>query len=134
MRVLVCGGRNFEDRAMLWRVLDELHQQHPFRVVIHGAAPGADTLAEHWAQANKIPVYRCHAHWKTYGHAAGPIRNAKMLAKGKPDLVVAFPGASGTKDMIRKALAAKVAVSKVYADGSVVPWVYPAELQTELNV
>ena len=127
MRVLVCGGRYFEDRSMLWRVLDMLHEQHQFSVVIHGMQRGADRLADHWASFNKIPAYRFHAAWTQYGNAAGPIRNAHMLAKGKPDLVVAFPGASGTKDMMRKALAAKVKVLKVYADGSVVPWVYPAE-------
>jgi hypothetical protein len=128
VRVLVCGGRNFEDRAMLWRVLDSLHEQHRFSVVIHGMARGADRLADHWATFNRIPAYRFHAPWTQYGNAAGPIRNAKMLANGQPDLVVAFPGANGTKDMIRKALAAKVDVLKVYADGTVKPWGYPAEL------
>ena len=116
---------------MLWRVLDMLHEQHHFSVVIHGMQRGADRLADNWASFNKIPAYRFHAAWTQYGNAAGPIRNAKMLAKGKPDLVVAFPGATGTKDMIRKALAAKVDVLKVYADGSVVPWVYPAELDLQ---
>jgi hypothetical protein len=128
MRVLVCGGRCFEDRAMLWRVLDQLHEQYRFSVVIHGMARGADRLADHWAACNRIPAYRFHAAWTQYGNAAGPIRNARMLAKGQPDLVVAFPGAAGTKDMIRKALAAKVEVKKVYADGTVTPWCYPAEL------
>lgn len=128
MRVLVCGGRDFDDHAMLWRVLDELHAQHHFAVVIHGMARGADRLADQWAVCNRIPTYRFHAPWTQYGNAAGPIRNAKMLAKGQPDLVVAFPGSVGTKDMMRKALAAKVAVKKVHADGTVTPWVYPAEL------
>ena len=128
MRLLVCGGRHFEDRAMLWRVLDHLHEQHGFRVVIHGMARGADRLADHWAMQNKIPTYRFHAAWTQQGLAAGPIRNARMLEKGRPDLVVAFPGNSGTKDMVRKALAAKVEVKKVRADGTVTPWVDQAEL------
>lgn len=132
MRALVCGGRYFADRVMLWRVLDELHRQHRFSIVIHGAAQGADRLADSWALFNRIAVYRCHAHWKMHGKAAGPIRNARMLEKGVPDLVIAFPGGEGTKDMMRKALAAKVAVSKVYADGRVVPWVYPAELDLDV--
>jgi hypothetical protein len=128
MRVLVCGGRNFEDRAMMWRVLDHLHEEYCFRVVIHGMALGADRLADHWAIYNKIPTYRFHAAWTQQGNAAGPLRNARMLEKGKPDLVVAFPGGTGTKDMIRKAVAAKVAVLKVRADGTVTPWLYQAEL------
>jgi hypothetical protein len=126
--VLVCGGRDFEDHMMMWHVLDDLHELHRFSLLIHGMARGADTLAGQWAIYRKIPVYRFHAAWKQQGNAAGPIRNARMLEKGKPDLIVAFPGKHGTQDMIRKALAAKVAVKKVKADGSVVPWVYPAEL------
>ena len=95
MRVLICGGRNFEDRDMAYRVLDSLHEQHRFSVVIHGAARGADTVADQWAIHNRLPIYRCHAHWKLYNSAAGPIRNAKMLERGKPDLVVAFPRLQG---------------------------------------
>jgi hypothetical protein len=131
MRVLVCGGRKFEDRAMLWDVLDGLHAQHRFSVIIHGAQKGADTLADHWALANKIPPYRFHAAWTQHGNAAGPIRNARMLAKGKPDLVVAFPGSNGTNDMMNKALAAKVAVLRVRPDGTLVPWGFS---QTEMSL
>jgi hypothetical protein len=119
LRVLVCGGRNFEDRAMLFRVLDSLHDQTPFGVVIHGMARGADRLADHWALYNHIPVYRFHALWLKQGNAAGPIRNQRMLDKGRPDCVIAFPGGNGTKDMIRKAIGAGLPVYKVKADGSI---------------
>jgi hypothetical protein len=121
--VLVCGGRNFEDHKLLSSVLDELHAQHVFTVVIHGAARGADRLADGWALYNKIPPYRFHALWKSKGKAAGPIRNRRMLEKGKPDLVVAFPGGAGTKDMVSAALGAGVKVLRVKPDGTVAPWV-----------
>lgn len=39
--------------------------------------------------------------------------NAAMLAHAKPDLVVAFPGARGTADMVRRARAAGVRVVEV---------------------
>jgi hypothetical protein len=123
MRVIVCGGRNFEDRAMLFRVLDSLHDQTPIVCMIHGMARGADRLADHWAMLNHVPAYRFHANWSQQGPAAGPIRNARMLDKGKPDLVIGFPGGAGTKDMLKKALAAKVPVLKVKADGSMRQWV-----------
>jgi len=122
MRVLVCGGRKFTDRALLFDVLDELHAQYIFTCVIHGAQRGADRLADEWARLARVPPYRFHAQWKHKGPAAGPIRNARMLEKGQPDLVVAFPGSVGTKDMMHKALAAKVPVLKVKADGTVSPW------------
>jgi hypothetical protein len=122
MRVLVCGGRNFVDRAMLFRVLDALHDQYKISVVIHGMARGADLLAEHWALYNKVPPYRFHALWDKQGKAAGPLRNQRMLDKGKPDMVVAFPGGNGTRDMMRKAIAAHVQLLKVRNDGTVVQW------------
>jgi hypothetical protein len=129
MRVLICGGRNFEDRGMMFRVLDTLHDQTPFSVVIHGMARGADRLADHWALYNRIPAYRFHAVWSQHGRAAGPIRNQRMLNLGKPDLVVAFPGGNGTSDMTRKALAADLKVLKVKADGSVVQWFKLADVE-----
>jgi hypothetical protein len=122
MRVLVCGGRYFDDRAMLFRILDSLHDQTPFSVVIHGMAKGADRLSDHWALYNHVPAYRFHALWSK-GNAAGPIRNQRMLDKGRPDFVVAFPGGNGTNDMIRKALDAGLTVLKVRADGTITPWV-----------
>ena len=50
---------------------------------------------------------------KSYDANAGPRRNARMLAEGKPDLVVAFPGGRGTADMVSKARAAKVEVMEI---------------------
>jgi len=35
-----------------------------------------------------------------YNAAAGAIRNEKMAVEGKPDLIIAFPGGPGTKNMI----------------------------------
>jgi hypothetical protein len=122
MRVLVCGGRNFADRALLHRVLDSLHDKTPINCVIHGAARGADTLADHWAQINGIPAYRFHAPWTKHGRGAGPIRNQRMIDKGNPDLVVGFPGAKGTKDMLWRARGACLKVIKVRPDGTMIVW------------
>jgi hypothetical protein len=54
MRVLVCGGRDFDNRAMLNAALDRLHAERVFSLVIAGGARGADTLAEDWANARGI--------------------------------------------------------------------------------
>jgi hypothetical protein len=53
-------------------------------------------------------VYR--AEWSTHGRSAGPRRNALMLDRERPVLVVAFPGGTGTRDMVRRARAAQVPV------------------------
>jgi len=102
MRLLVTGGRYFSNRQLLHQTLDLLHAQHPFTVVIHGAAGGADELAGQWANANQVPIEAYPAEWRRYGRAAGVLRNTAMLNSG-PDLVVAFPGGKGTADMVRKA-------------------------------
>ena len=45
------------------------------------------------------------------------MRNARMLAEGKPDLVVAFPGGRGTADMVAQARKAGVRVVLAGTDG-----------------
>jgi predicted Rossmann-fold nucleotide-binding protein len=41
------------------------------------------------------------------------MRNQQMIDDGKPDVVIAFPGGSGTADMIRRAEAAGVKVIRM---------------------
>ena len=36
MRVLICGGRQFEDAGFLWQALDELNAKTPVTEVIAG--------------------------------------------------------------------------------------------------
>lgn len=122
MRLLVCGGRNFgnpmhvghtlaiEHRMRLFAALDWLHARKPISCVIHGMAVGADTLAGEWAAARGVLVDGYKAEWNTFGSAGGPLRNSRMLRKGKPDAVLAFPGGPGTAHMKRIARAAGVPI------------------------
>lgn len=105
-RVLVCGGRDFDDYAFVASVLDFYDPD----TVIHGAARGADSLAHRWAQNRCVPVESYPANWHRDGKAAGPIRNVKMLAEGKPDVVIAFPGGKGTEHMVKIAKAKGIQV------------------------
>jgi hypothetical protein len=113
MRVLVCGGRHFSDIVGVIRTLDDFHAEKRFTLVIHGAANGADRLADRWAQLRGVPVRQFPADWEKYGNGAGPIRNRKMLCDGKPDLVIAFRGGRGTADMIEQAQKANVEVQVI---------------------
>jgi hypothetical protein len=90
--VLVCGGRDYADSAMVDMQLDRLHALHGFGLLIHGGAKGADAEADRWAKSRRIPVKAYPADWKTLGKKAGPVRNQTMLTEGKPDWVVGFPG------------------------------------------
>ena len=116
MRVLVCGGRDFDDARLMNSVLDRLHTENFFTVLIHGNARGADRIADAWACRRGVPrePYGVpQGEWDELGKKAGPLRNQRMLDEGKPDMVVAFPGGGGTKDMVRRAAKAGVAIHEV---------------------
>ena len=115
MRVLITGGRDFSDRALLFDALDRLHSIHGFTVLIHGDASGADRLSGEWAASKGIQVEARPAEWKKHGRAAGPIRNSQMLDE-KPGLVIAFPGGNGTADMVKKAKQAGLEVVMVSSE------------------
>lgn len=112
-RILVTGGRNYANVAKVFETLDKLDAEHTIKLIIHGGAEGADSIADHWASLRWCHCSVYMADWDTYGKAAGPRRNAEMLANSKPDLVVAFPGGRGTADMVRRARAAGVRVVEV---------------------
>lgn len=110
MRTLVCGGRDFPDRRLVYDRLDVLHAFRPISVLIVGGALGVDTLAADWAAYREVKRETYMADWERHGRAAGPIRNQRMLDEGKPQLVVAFRGGAGTADMVRRARKAGVEV------------------------
>jgi YspA, cpYpsA-related SLOG family len=55
MRVLVCGGRDFDNVGLMISALDRLHTEKSFTVVIHGNARGADRMADAWARCRGVP-------------------------------------------------------------------------------
>lgn len=113
MRILVTGGRDYADLAAVYRALDRVHAKHGIELLIEGGALGADRIARAWAESRGVPWLPFYADWRKYGRAvAGKLRNGQMLSEGKPDAVVAFPGGTGTADMIAKAEAAKLPVWK----------------------
>lgn len=109
MKILVCGGRDYTDREAVFAAFDRVHAKQPITLLIHGAARGADALADDWARARGVPREPHPADWAKHGRSAGPRRNWRMLEAG-PDGVVAFPGGRGTADMVRQARAAGVPV------------------------
>ena len=130
MRVIVCGGRTYgrvpkfcepehleaarrqadEERAHFFKVMDKYRAT--ITALAAGEATGADALAFEWAdrKMRTFPVQEFRADWKALKKAAGPIRNQQMLDEFKPDAVIAFPGGTGTADMMRRAKAAGVRV------------------------
>lgn len=114
-RVLVCGSRDWADVGFVYRELDKLARRVMVDVVIEGDANGVDRIAGYWARKRRVEDLKFKAEWHKYGNAAGPIRNQRMLDVGKPDLVVAFPGGTGTADMVSRARAAGVEIIEISA-------------------
>lgn len=116
MRILVCGGRHYEDRRTIRDALVHAAEGADSPVtLVHGAAPGADQVAAsvaHWFLGWATEAHP--ADWKRHGRAAGPIRNAEMAAAGA-DMCLAFPGGRGTADMVRRAEAAGIPVRRIGA-------------------
>lgn len=100
MKVIIAGLRTFQDYEVMKKTIEE----SCFKIteVVCGCALGADSLGEHWAIKNKIPVSRFPAEWNKYGRKAGPIRNQEMAEYGDA-LIAIWDGESrGTGDMVRR--------------------------------
>ena len=111
--LLVCGGRDYVDRKRVYGVLDRVAARMEITALRHGAARGADSLAGAWAREREVDEQARPAEWVRLGKAAGSVRNAAMLAEGGVVAAVAFPGGTGTADMVRKLKAAGVPVWEV---------------------
>lgn len=113
MKIAITGGRHFSDKVALFHALDQIHQRKPIEALFHGGASGADTLAHEWAVSKGVQPFVCPANWDFYSKGAGPIRNCCMLESGNPDLLVAVPGGTGTRNCVMQADALGIKVLKL---------------------
>lgn len=113
--ILVTGGRKFLDSGLAFDCITYLNQQFDNVIIIHGDAPGADSLANTICLEVGIDQVKVPAIWNKYNKAAGPIRNQLMLDLFPTiDLVLAFPGGVGTQDMCARATQKDIQV--IYAE------------------
>lgn len=117
MIALVTGGRDFDDRAFAFRILDAIHAKRAITLLVEGGALGADEIGRNWAIARSIRYQTYPANWERYGNHAGRVRNCQMLREAKPDMVAAFAGGVGTRHMCAIARAAGVPVLESWKFG-----------------
>lgn len=100
MRVIIAGGRDFNDYQLLKDKVNYYMSNASDVVVICGEAKGADVLGKRLAKENRLLVNSFPAKWELYGKSAGYIRNKEMADTA--DVLVAFwDGKSkGTANMI----------------------------------
>lgn len=100
MKLIIAGGRDFNDAVLFASVVKRFDLHYDEDVVVSGGARGADLYGEMFARMSGIPVARFPADWAKHGRAAGPIRNAEM-AEYADALLAFWDGESrGTKNMI----------------------------------
>lgn len=100
-KVIVAGGRDFNDYELLKSKLDYVLQKKlPNVTIVSGTARGADRLGEKYATERGLEVVKFPAEWDKYGKSAGYRRNAEM-ADYADGCVCFWDGKSrGTKHMI----------------------------------
>ena len=111
-RIIVCGGRNFNDYDRMKSILDGVIAEIGLGItaieIVSGHCAGADQLGEKYAEERGYPCKVFPANWEKCGRAAGPIRNSEMIkyaSEVEVPVVVAFrsPRTMGTNDTVKKA-------------------------------
>lgn len=105
-RVAVVGCReysNYEQASKYISYCIESIRKKYNLIFVSGGCRGADRAGERFALENGFAAECYPADWKTYGRAAGPIRNEKIAQLS--DYIICFwDGKSkGTKSMIKYA-------------------------------
>lgn len=115
MKVIIAGGRDFEDYQFLEDTLWDLYGDRDYGLrdvteIVQGGARGADALGSQFAEVHNLPEREFPADWDKHGKRAGYLRNEEMAEYA--DVLIAFwDGESrGTRHMIQTALAAGLEV------------------------
>lgn len=99
-KVIIAGGRNFNDYETLCRVCDYMLQNKKHVEIVCGMARGADLLGKKYAEERNYGVVKFPADWETHGKKAGHLRNLQM-AEYADALIAFWDGQSrGTENMI----------------------------------
>ena len=121
-RIIICGGRHFDDYETLEKVVDkvisELKLTSQEIEIVSGNCQGTDLLGELYAEKHELKCTVFPAKWKKFGKAAGPIRNSEMIdyiSDSENPIVIAFvsPNSKGTMDTVNKAVKAGFTVYKI---------------------
>jgi hypothetical protein len=92
-RLAIVGSRTFTDYDRFrsevtrhtWNVFSEQDDPHE---IVSGGAAGTDAMAERYAKERGWPLTVFPADWKTWGKAAGILRNRDIVRHA--DQVIAF--------------------------------------------
>ena len=101
--IAIIGSRDFPNEAKVRQFVQSLPSDWE---LVSGGAIGPDSWAELEFRARKMATNIYYPNWKDLGKMAGIIRNSLIIQDA--DCVVAFyNNSNGTKDSMRKAVAAR---------------------------
>lgn len=114
MKIAVTGGRKYRLTEFETEDMAEFVRCSGVTEFRDGGCSGADVGARRGAGLGSFGNIRFviyPADWKTFGKAAGPVRNERMLTgehfrygcSGNVDLLIAYPGDRGTENCIIQA-------------------------------
>lgn len=105
VKVIVAGGRDFDDYGLLKSKLDKIFSQTDKNKIqiISGKARGADQLGEQYATENKLELSTFPADWDKHGKGAGYLRNAEMAAHATHCVIFWDGKSKGTQHMLNLA-------------------------------
>jgi hypothetical protein len=114
MKVIIAGGRNFNDYNLLKLKCNEILANLTDVEIVSGCADGADRLGELYAKDFKYKLKRFPANWGLNGNSAGVIRNKEMA--NYSDILIAFwdERSKGTQNMIKTAKELNLTVNVFY--------------------
>lgn len=129
MRIIVAGGRRFDDYELLKDSLDSYINKERSKgytgniEIVSGRAIGTDRLGERYAEEHKLDCAKFEAEWFKLGRRAGIVRNGQMAdyaAKDSDNRGVLFAfwngSSKGTKNMIDQAEEHKLEIHIVRYD------------------
>lgn len=103
LKLIVAGGRDFNDMALMSASLITFNEQHGSEhtiSIVSGTARGADRLGIVFAKHYGIQVHEFPADWPRYGKRAGFIRNDQMRDFADAAIVFWDGQSRGSKHMI----------------------------------
>lgn len=118
MRLLMSGGRHFEDPGLVESALSAIHGRAPITVLIHGGIPGLGIPAESWARRNGVHLISYPATF-SLGKRGDFERDRFMLDDSRPHAILAFPGGRRTAELCQRARLKEVSI--IYADAPPAP-------------
>ena len=108
-RVIVTGSRGWVDRTTIWCALNPELDKGPF-ILVHGAAKGADDIADRWAWGMLQQGYEIEVEAWPARNFTSPLARNQHMARLGADVCHAFPlkGGTGTRHMMTRCYAAGI--------------------------